>query len=350
MMSAVSLFPRTPIEDQALLIETGAPVTGIVTDTDTFISSHGDGTLRILREGQPPRTIQTHRGAVLSLCVDREPGAVLSGGDDGQLIRTTLDGSSTCLATFGRDWIDHVDASRASGVRACSAGRQVHVWRQGARAPDVLDHPSTVGGLAIDTRGRRIAAAHYGGVTVHERGKRGYRPIKLAFQGSHLGVTFSPDGRFVISSMQENMLRGWRLADRTDLRMAGYPTKVHSLRWVGTLPWLATTGAGFAVCWPFDGRDGPMDRPPLTVAEGRGQIATSVTGIAGADLVFTGFEDGAVLFAELRRDGEDYAVRGSTGSAVSALEVSPDLRWLLVGDEAGLLCHIPLRAARRSQD
>lgn len=339
-------FEQTPLEAQAHLLDTGAPVTAVLAEADVLVSAHGDGTLRMFEPGKPDRVIQAHRGAVLALCADRDAGAVLSGGDDGRMVRTTLEGNSDCLASFGRHWVEHVAASRASGWRACSAGRAVHIWRQGVRHADVLEHPSTVGGMALDARGRRVAVAHYGGVTVHERGKRGYRPIKLAFSGSHLGVTFSPDGRFVISSMQENMLRGWRLGDRADLRMAGYPTKVHGLRWVGTLPWLATTGAGFAVCWPFDGRDGPMDRPPRTVAEGRGQIATCVAGVSGADIVFTGFEDGAVLFAELSAGGEDRVVRGSTGVAVSAMGVTPDLRWLLIGDEAGLLCHLPLRAAQ----
>lgn len=339
-------FETTLLEAQAQRIDTGAPVTAIVAEADALVSAHGDGTLRIFQEGKPARVIQAHHGAVLALCADRNAGSVLSGGDDGRLVCTALDGSSECLATFDRYWVEHVVASRASGWRACSAGTAVHIWRQGTHQADVLEHPSTVAGLALNTRGRRLAVAHYGGVTVHERGKRNYRPLKLAFRGSHIGVTFSPDGRFVISSMQENMLRGWRLGDRADLRMAGYPTKVHALRWVGTLPWLATSGAGFAVCWPFDGRDGPMDRPPRTVAEGRGQLATCIAGVSGADIVFTGFEDGAVLFAELRHGGEDRVVRGSTGVAVSAMAVTADLRWLLIGDEAGLLCHLPLRASQ----
>lgn len=74
-----------------------------------------------------------------------------------------------------------------------------------------LDHPSTVGGLAFDAKGQRLAVAHYGGVTVWAKEKRGWKSAALKWAGSHTGVTFSPDGRFLLSSMQENALHGWRL-------------------------------------------------------------------------------------------------------------------------------------------
>lgn len=334
----------SPLEACARRIETGAPVSAIVAEDDSLVSAHGDGALRVFRGNEAPRVIGVHDGVVLSMCLDRDRGAVLTGGDDAVLARTTLDGRSECLASFDRRWVDHVIASRASGARACSAGRTVHVWRRGARAKETLEHPSTVGGLAMDASGRRMAVAHYGGVTVHARGKRAWRPVRLPWAGSHIGVTFSPDGRFVVSSMQENALHGWRLSDRADLRMAGYPSKVHVMRWVGDLPWLATSGAGYAVAWPFDGRDGPMGRAPRTLAEGGDQVVTCIAGLPGADALFAGFEDGAVLFTELDGDSGDHVVRGSTGSPVTAIGVTADLGWLLIGDEAGRLFHARLRA------
>ena len=39
-------------------------------------------------------------------------------------------------------------------------------------------------------------------------------PELFDWKGSHLDVTFSPDGRFLVTSMQENALHGWKLADK----------------------------------------------------------------------------------------------------------------------------------------
>ncbi len=43
-------------------------------------------------------------------------------------------------------------------------------------------------------------------------------------EGLHLGVVFSPDNRFVITSMQEAAMHGWRLSDGGHMRMTGYPS------------------------------------------------------------------------------------------------------------------------------
>src|SRR5438105_4011632 len=65
----------------------------------------------------------------------------------------------------------------------------------------------------------------------------------LAWKGSHLAVRFSPDGRFVITSMQEPGLHGWRLSDRKDMRMSGYSARVRSLAFAADGRSLATSGA-----------------------------------------------------------------------------------------------------------
>ena len=62
--------------------------------------------------------------------------------------------------------------------------------------------------------------------------------------------------------------------------MSGYPAKVKSLDWVGDTPFLATSGADEAICWPFDGKFGPMERSPVCVAHNRKKLATFVRGVA----------------------------------------------------------------------
>ena len=52
-----------------------------------------------------------------------------------------------------------------------------------------------------------------------------------------------PDGKSVVTAMQENALHGSRLRDKGELAMSGYPAKVKSFAWVGNTPYLVTSGA-----------------------------------------------------------------------------------------------------------
>ncbi len=327
-------FEETQLERRGLTLETGAPVTGAVATGTHVAAAFGDGVVRFFRANEPPVTVEAHRGAVLCLAAEERSSTVLTGGDDGRFLRVSPDGTIEEIASFGTRWVDCVTAG--PGFHACSSGRTAHVWRAGETASKDFEHPSTVGGLAFDAGGRRLAAAHYGGATVWERGKHRWKAKRVVWKGSHGAVAFSPDGKYVVTAMQENALHGWRLRDKADMRMSGYPAKVKSFAWVGTAPFLATSGADEAVCWPFDGKDGPMGRPPATCAYGGRQLCTAVAGLIGHDWVFAGFADGSVLAGRLSTDGEmeDLVVKGSSGSAVAAL--TPTLEgWLFVGEESG---------------
>ena len=136
-------------------------------------------------------------------------------------------------------------------------------------------------------------------------------------------VTCSPDEKYLVTAMQENALHGWRLRDKGNLAMAGYPAKIKSFTWVGDTPHLATSGADEAICWPFDGKFGPMERSPVCVAKNKKQIATYVEALAGEQAVFVGFQDGAVLLAEAD-EFKGHCHWGSTG-AVSQQLLFPTL-------------------------
>ena len=60
----------------------------------------------------------------------------------------------------------------------------------------------------------RLAVAHYGGVSLWFPNAQA-APEMLAWKGSHLDALFSPDGKFLVTSMQESTLHGWRLVDAT---------------------------------------------------------------------------------------------------------------------------------------
>ena len=331
VMAQAPEIQLTAIEAVGQRLTIDAVPVGAVIAREAVVSAWGDGRLRIFRPDDPPEVIPLHQGVILALALAPD-GSVLTGGYDGRFIRTRPDGASETLAEFPRKWVDHV-AAGATGALACSAGRDVHLTEpSGFR--QVLEHPSSVGGLAFDRKAKRLAVAHYGGVTVWSREMRRWKPSSLKWAGSHTRVLWSPDDRFLMTSMQENALHGWRMRDKADLRMSGYPAKVSDLAWAGALPWLATTGAETAVLWPFDGASGPMGRPPLQLCPGGPDLVTAVCTVPGREALFAGLSDGSVLFSEIGQDAEPALVRRGTGSAVTVIVASGSGR-LFVADEGG---------------
>jgi WD40 repeat protein len=166
-------------------------------------------------------------------------------------------------------------------------------------------------------------------------------PQTLAWKGSHLKVAWSPDARFIITAMQEPALHGWRLADRTDLRMSGYKTKVRSLDWTAGGEWLATGGADQLVLWPFQGKDGPMARSPRLLAPSPAAVL-EVACHPKEDLIAVGYAHGLVLLVRIK-DGAELIARRPDDEAVSALAWNAEGTLLAFGTESGAAGIIDLR-------
>ena len=288
----------------------------------------GDGTVR-LADGW--RSVAAHDGGCLAIAPDVKDG-VLTGGDDGRLMRIAPDGSATQIASYGSKWVDHV-AAHESGLRAAAVGKAVHLLDGTGAALKSLAHPSTVTGIAFDAKGKRIAASHYNGASLWFVAAKDGTPRVLEWKGSHTGVLISPDGTHVVTSMQENTLHGWRLADGQHMRMAGYPAKTKSFGFTAKGRWLATAGADCVVLWPFFG-GGPMGKAPTELAGGDGVLCTVVACHPTQEVVAAGFGDGLVLIAEVS-SGRIVPVAAPRGSAVSALAWDDVGGQLAFGTEAG---------------
>jgi WD40 repeat protein len=331
---------KTELERRGNLFKTGAPVTGAVAIGDAVAASFGDGTIRFFRPDLVPTITNAHLGVVL--CMETDHDHLLTGGADGRFLRISLNGDVEELANFGTKWVDCVAAKH--GLRTCSSGRTAFVWSVGQTKATELEHSSTVGGLAFDAKGKRLAVAHYGGVTIWEQKNHQWESSKLIWQGSHGAVTFSPDGKYIVTAMQENSLHTWRVHDKIDLAMEGYPAKIKNFAWVGDAPHLVTSGSNEAICWPFDGKEGPMNRPPTCVAQHGKNIATCVQALSSERAVFAGFQDGTVLLAELDESKDTVVLRGSTGVEVTAIATTLTQSHLLIGDSKGQILWTPLWA------
>jgi WD40 repeat protein len=294
--------------------------------------SLGDGTLRLTGPEGEWRRLEAHDGAALSLVADSESG-FLSGGDDGKLLRVSAEGEIAEIADFGMmKWVEHL-AAHPSGLRAASVGKTVHLFGKDGAKLKALQHPSTVGGVAFDAKGKRVAAGHYNGASLWFVNSKDDKPRVLPWKGSHQSVAFSPDGTHVVTSMQENALHGWRLTDQQDMRMSGYPTKIRSFSFTAKGRWLATAGADCIVLWPFFA-GGPMGKPPVELAGGDSVVCTMVACHPQHEVVAAGFQDGLVLMAEIG-SGKIVPVAAPGRGAVSALAWNPAGTQLAFGTETG---------------
>ena len=203
-----------------------------------------------------------------------------------------------------------------------------------------LPHPSTVSGLAFDAKGKRIAASHYGGVTLWFVAAKTDSPRKLEWKGSHTGVILHPTGDAAVSAMQENALHGWRLSDGQHMRMSGYPAKTASLNFSRTGKWLASSGAESVVLWPFHG-GGPMGKAPTELAGGDNVLCTQVAFHPTQDLVAAGFSDGLVVLADVNSE-RILPVAAPGHGPVSALAWAPGGTHLAFGTETGFAAIVDL--------
>jgi WD40 repeat protein len=286
----------------------------------------GDGSVHI---GPQWAAHQAHKGAVLSLCADVREG-FLTGGDDGKLAHTAAE--TSVLAEYGSRWVEHV-AAHPDGVRAASVGRALHLLDGAGKALKSLAHPSTVAGIAIDARGKRVAASHYNGASLWFVGAREDKPKLLEWKGSHAAIAFSPDGTHVVTAMQEMSLHGWRLADGQHMRMSGYPSKTHFLSFTAKGRWLATSGAESVVLWPFFG-GGPMGKAPIELAGGDAVMCTAVACHPQHEVVAAGFGDGLVLITEVG-SGKVVPVAPPGHGGISALAWNAAGSVLAFGTETG---------------
>ena len=319
-------------------------VVGVVFLKDGLLAAAlGDGRVAFINSESmnSPSFVSVHDGACLSLAVDLAEQRVLTGGDDARLVSTGTDGETTEIAAIAGRWVEPITTSRASGLCAAAFGKTVSLFAQDGRAVGTFDHANTVGGLAFHPKGRRIAAAHYGGVSLWWAKQSTQKPKRLSWSGSHLTLTWSPDGKYIITAMQENELHGWRVSDGADMRMSGYPTKVKSMSWLPKGRYLATAGAESVVCWPFHGKGGPMGKAPLDLGRGFEGVVTVVAAHPRHDVIAAGYEDGATILVQIDRAHTILVKRPGKG-AVTALAWSADGQHLALGTESGFVGRISL--------
>jgi WD40 repeat protein len=323
---------EAPLTESTTLIDGGAEIVAAAFLGRTPALALADGNV-IFAEIGKERRIAAHPDAAILIAAS-DGKRLVTGGDDGRVAATDAEGRSQEIADEKGKWIDAVAIAR-DGAIAWSAGRTVRA-RDNKGKVKSFEAPSSVRGLSFLPKGYRLAIAHYNGVSLWFPNAAA-APEKLEWKGSHIDVTVSPDGRFVLTTMQESTLHGWRLADGKHMRMSGYPGKTRSMSWSSDGHWLATSGAQACIVWPFQTREGPMGRSPRECGVRNAKVSR-VAFHPRVPIIAIGYDDGWVWLARLE-DAAEVLVRGPRSgedtSAITALAWNGNGTRLLFGSASG---------------
>ena len=292
-----------------------------------------DGTVQITAAAM--HTISPHDG-LLSACLSFDGKELITGGEDGLVIATDQQGKMRKIAELPNKWIDQV-ATGPHGIIGFATGRTAYVTEPNGSQKE-FNHTRSIEGLCFAPKGKRLAIARYNGVSLYWTGMD-TEPVELEWAGAHTAVTFSPTGKFIVTTMQENALHGWRLdntstGDGEHMRMTGYSAKVKSFSWSSKGKWLATSGAEAAICWPFASKDGPMGKSPKELGTRGNSMVTSVSCHPSQDVVAVGYADGMILAIRID-DANEAVLRREGKSPICTMNWDQKGQRLAFGSEEG---------------
>jgi WD40 repeat protein len=333
MSLSASSLSASSLTDRITAMNSSAHVLGLGWQKDTPVILNTDGVIQ--------RGDEVLNTGAEALSAHFRDGHLLIGGFDGEIRLLDETGAIKTVGSAEGKWIDAV-ALHGDGSLAYAAGRAV-TFRDAKGRTKTLPLGSSTQGLAFKGKGLQLAIAQNGGAWLWMPGTEA-APDMLDWKGSHLDITFSPDGRFVVTSMQENQLHGWRMPEKAHMRMSGYPAKTRSMSWSGDGNWLATSGAEAAIIWPFASKEGPMGKPPRECGV-RPQKVSCVAFHPKALVVAMGYEDGFIMLCRLT-DASEILVRNSTsGGAITALSWHASGGKLLFGAADGAAGYLTLPGA-----
>lgn len=328
---------RSPVADEWNL-SSAVMALAVSRDDSTLAVACADGKARLLSTAAPePRSVELHKGATLSLSAGFGKDDFVAGGEDGRLVSFTAQGEARELAQHKNQWLEQIAVAPNLGQVFYALGKTVARVRADGSVPGAAwPVPSTPGSLAVHPQEKRLAVAHYNGVSVFPLNAKHAEPMKLPWQGSHLLSLWHPNGDNIITTMQEPALHGWRLTDKAEMRMSGYMAKPESIAFLEGGRWLASAGSPQVICWPFSG-GGPWGKAPLMAGPDREVSVTRLAAHPSDPLLAVGYADGALGLLPIH-EGNALPLLPE-GERIAALTWTADGMHLFCGTEGGRLYH-----------
>lgn len=305
--------------------------TGFISDLPVFAAANG--TVKIVAADDI--TLQSHDG-LLTACLSLDGRELLTSGEDGKVLAINHSGNARLVGEMPGQWIDKLAAGPQGSV-AFASGRTARVVEANGKQHEFTLERS-VEGLCFAPKGMRLAIARYNGASLIWATMQN-EPVTLDWAGAHTGISFSPDGKYLVTTMQENALHGWRLdnkatGDGKHMQMTGYPFKVKSTSWSPKGKWLATSGAEAAIIWPFFGKNGPMGKAPKELGTRGDTQVTCVSCHPSQDVVAIGYGDGMIMAVRIE-DAEEALLRKPGKAAISSMNWDAKGMRLAYGSEVG---------------
>ena len=273
-------------------------------------------------------------GAVLALVPDCLEGGFLCGADDGiaYLVHATRGPREMVQVTHA--WPDQL-STHPCGLRAVSDGPQVRLLDCRERTLSVLGkHPSTVAGLAFDDSGRRVAVSHYNGVSLWTLDGCRDEPQYLHHRGSHLGLSWNRDERYVVTATQEKTLHAWDLVSGMDASLGPCINKVKALDWSADGQWLIASGADTVSGWSFS-EGCPTSAAPRMLGRYSEHLVAKVSAHPSLALIAAGYNDGGLELVSLAARPRRLSLANAPDNPVTELAWSTGGRHLLGGNTGG---------------
>jgi WD40 repeat protein len=302
-------------------------------------SSAGPIALRAALDGSSLHTLTGHEEGTNALAWHPRRRLLASGGQDGAVKFWDTDaGQHTATAALGGNWVDHLawrpsPAADSTGTvwLAAAAGRSITaVLPDGTVRHRFADAPKTVSALAWHPSGTLLACASFGGVQLWNGDDFSAHRTYAYTNGIH-ALTWSPDGRWLVSGNQDPSVHLWLPAEDDELHMSGYEGKVRELSFDRTSRWLATGGGQDACVWDCSGK-GPEGREPAMLPHDAKVCAVAFQHSHG--LLATAAEDGSLLLWSPER-AQPLRATVRLPSAATRLAWSPDDQLLAVGSAKG---------------
>ena len=291
--------------------------------------------------------VPAHRGGNGSIAWSPDGALLAIFGQDGILrLHDPVTGASR-ENQLPRGWAERCAWNADGSLIAAAIGRTVQVMDAATLEPlHLIDgHSSTVTDFVWHpVLPDQLATASDGGARMWRLGQK--EPFARIDDGvAAVLTTWSPDGRWVVTSDQTPSVHLFDTKRRAPLYIQGFEAKIKAFAWqtggAPDLPWLALGGGSVITVWPCFGKNGPRGAKPLQLFGHPGEV-TALDFPKDGPYLASGGRDGFVLLW-LPHHSDGPALIAREDKEITTVRWSPDGLQLASGTVSGRIAVHTLR-------